>query len=62
MNQRTTIVSPPRLNPCEGVSGSALGDVASDRPGSRFSDYPFVCPARGTEAANPTAFGQGRCK
>jgi hypothetical protein len=62
MNQRTMIVSSPRLNPYDGVSGSALGDVTSDRPGSRFSDYPFACPARGTEAADPTAFGQGRCK
>jgi hypothetical protein len=62
MNQRNMIVLPSRLNPHDIVSGSALGDFKSDRPGSRFSVYAFACVVRETETAGPTTIGQGRCK
>ncbi len=48
MNQRETIVLPSRLNPCDVVSNSALGD------------YSFAYALCGTESAGPTTFGQGR--
>lgn len=60
MNQRKTIVMPSRLNPHDFVSGSALGDFTSDRPGVRTSVYPFA--VRGVEAADPRALGKGQCK
>jgi hypothetical protein len=60
MNQLSTIVLPPRLNPFGVVSGSPPGDFASDRPGSRFSVYALaMC---GSVADDPTTFGQGRCR
>jgi hypothetical protein len=62
MNQRKTDVLSSWLNPYDVLSGSALGDFAADRSGSRSSVYPFSCAVRGVEAAEPRAFGQGRCK
>jgi hypothetical protein len=50
MNRRETIVMPSRLNPCDVVSGSSLGD------------YSFAYALCGTESADPTTFGQGRCR
>ena len=62
MNQRKIDVLPSWLNPCAVVSGLALGGFASDRSGSRSSDYPCSCTAHGTQAADLRALGQGRCK
>jgi hypothetical protein len=62
MNQRKTDVLSSWLNLYDVVSDSALGDFASHRTGSRSSVYPFSCALRGTEPADPRAFGQGRCK
>jgi hypothetical protein len=62
MNQRKTDVLSSWLSLYDVVSGSALGDFASDRSGSRTSVYPFACAVRGMEAAGPTALGRGRCR
>ena len=62
MNQRKADVLSFWLNLYDVVSGSALGDFASDRPVSRSFVYPFAWAVRGTEAADPRAFGQGRCR
>jgi ABC-type Na+ efflux pump permease subunit len=62
MNQRKTNVLPSQLNPYDVISDSPLGDFASNRPGPRFSVHAFACAVCGTEAADPTAFGQGRCR
>jgi hypothetical protein len=60
MNQRKRNVLSSWLNLYDVVSGSASGDFAPDRPGSRSSVYAFA--VRGAEAADPRAFGQGRCR
>jgi hypothetical protein len=62
MNQRKADVLSSCLYLYDVVSGSALGDFASDHPGSCFSVYPFACAVRGAEAAAPRPFGRGRCK
>jgi hypothetical protein len=62
MNQHKTDVLSSWLNLYDVVSGSALGAFASHRPGSRLSVYPFAWVVCGTETADPTAFGKGRCR
>jgi hypothetical protein len=60
MNHRKMINLLSQLNPHAVISGSPLGDFTPDRPGLRFSVCAFA--ARGTEAADPMSFGQGRCR
>jgi hypothetical protein len=62
MNQRKTDVPSYWLNLYDVLSGSEFGHFASDRSGSRSSDYPCSCAAHGTQAADLRALGQGRCK
>ena len=62
MNQRKTDALSSWPNLYDVLSGSALGDFAADRSGSRSPVYPASCAVRGTEAADPRAFGQGQCK
>jgi hypothetical protein len=62
MNQPKMIILPSRLNPHDIVSGSPLGDFASDRPGLRSSVHALACSVRGMESADATTFGQGRCR
>ena len=62
MSQRKADVLSSWLYLHDVVSGSALGNFASNRPGSRASVYPFACAVRRAEAADPRPFGQGRYK
>ncbi len=62
MNQRKTGAPSYWLNLYDVHSGSELDLFASNRSGSRSSVYPFSCAAHGTEAVDPRALGQGRCK
>jgi hypothetical protein len=62
MNQRKTNVLSSWQNLHDALSSSALGDFASDRPGSRSSVYLFACAVRGAETAETRAFGQGGCR